>query len=46
MERLEKSSIAFFTGLSLISSPDRENIFFENLSIYQVEIKGGIGWGQ
>jgi hypothetical protein len=28
MERLEKSNVAFFTGLSLISSLDGENIFF------------------
>jgi len=49
MERLEKSSIAFFAGLSLISSPDREGkkIVKTSPSIGQKEeIQGGRGRGQ
>ena len=38
MERLEKSSIAFFAGLSLISSPDKEGKKdCQNLSFYWAE---------
>ena len=40
MERLEKSSIAFFAGLSLISSPDKEGKKdCQNLSFYWAEIR-------
>jgi hypothetical protein len=46
MERLDKSSIAFFTGLSLISSPDKNTrIKKRGLKIpnfcFEVEIEGG-----
>jgi len=41
MEKLEKSSMAFFAGLSLISSPDNTaGKKMSKLSLYRMEIQG------